>query len=522
MKKLLIVLLLLLLPVSGLAYEYMPGEDVSFSEPFSAERLNTAPGVICRTERAEYRFSSDIAPEVRDAFIQTQEKLLKCLDVSGFTCCVLPDYPPRAEEASRSIFLSPARDDGLSQAIVTLQALHGEMTHYGLIFAAADDLCRQAGLKGYSCLFNDRGMLRFYNDESNLSHFLLLYPSFTQDYTEKNILLFVRDMAVRFYAFLRESGDAEKLLAEKDLASFQAEYIRRMNDFLTVQGAETRLHDHLPALAFGCGGAAWPLRAASAHGQWYLAKDFDDSVSDSLLVSQIIRSQMDAGNTISLSLAFDEFSILYNTLWRLEDDMAHADACLALTAPQPRDFLFRAPDAAGDKPHYAGEGPVILSTAASALHEYIHALLAGRFAGENQWFLQELAATYFEMGGQISLHHTLRSRLWNLKGEQAEYWAPVLDAMEKGEVLHSWAEPEEIYGYLCFAREEYDLFTPSAHTLNALRSFSAYLRETYGDEKVGAALAAGDPMPALGRDWETLRGEWKDHLAALYGQGAAL
>lgn len=503
MKRFLLLLFLLLLPVSAFAYDYTPEADVSFQEPFSEEVFSAAPGFSYRSTRAAYYFSPEISQEERDAFIDIQEKLLSHLEANALAAYVLPDYAPRAESAKRAVFLSPAGDDGLTQAIVTLQALYGETANYGLLFGAADALCREAGLPGYHPRFNERGMLRFYNNEENLPHFLLTYPSFTEDYCDKGTIPFVKDMAVRVFAFAQERGQAQALLSENDPSAFQAAFIPLINDFLSAQQAETKLYDHLPALAFGYGGKGCPLIISSPHGTWRVLSGFSD---------------------ISSYWCEYGFSALYTAVWRAENDLSHVDECLGLNKTG-LDFLFCAPGAYGlttNYQHGAEGGPVALCTIDSLVHEYVHACVEGQYGQENAWFLTELAATYFELIGQYSAHDTLYRYLYNLTGDAKAYWEPVLKAMEAGRPLDGVWNPEKIYTYLCFARQEYDLFTPGTRTLNALRAFSYYLRAQFGDESVGAALRAGNAKEALGKSWEALRQDWQRHVQALYGPGAAL
>jgi len=180
MKRCILLVCLLMLSMGcACAYEYISDADVSFHEPFGEQPVNTQPGFSYTSDRALYLFSSEIPEYVRDQFIIRQEALMGQLDASGLTICILPDYEPWVISERKQLFLSPDDETGMTQAIATLQALYGEYCHYGLIYGTADGICKAAALSGHEARYNDKGMLRFYNNESNLSAFMLLYPSFT-------------------------------------------------------------------------------------------------------------------------------------------------------------------------------------------------------------------------------------------------------------------------------------------------------------------------------------------------------
>lgn len=500
----LVCLVMLLTLGSALAYDYTPDADGSFLEPFAQQKTNTQPGFSCQTERASYFFSPLIEEQDRDRFIDTLEKMMALLNESGFTCYVLPDYSPWVRSETREIFLSPGDETGLSQAIALLQAVHGEYTNYGLIFGTADALCKAAELPGHSLRYNEKGMLRFYNDEYLLSNFMLAYPSFTKEFNDESTLPFIKDMAVHFCNFLAEEGKLTTLLQEKDAASFNASYIALMNAFLINANAETQLYTELPPIQFGTGGANCPLMIASAHGEWYILQDFIDPIS---------------------YWAEWDFDSLFDTIWQLEDDLSLVDAALGQPV-QKRQFLFGSPDGestASLYTHYQGEGPIVLPSIVSMVHEYTHACTQGLYDGESAWFLSELAAAYFEIQGaenpQDELIYTLR---YDLPQDQEEYWAPVLKAMEKGNALSPLPTAEQVYHYLCYAHSQYDLYTPVSRTLNAIRSFAYFLEAHYGNEAMGRVFMEGSPLPSLGKDWPALQQEWQDYLQAMYGQGSIL
>lgn len=505
MKKPLFVFLLLLCtcPLSCLAMEECA---FSYQEPFTEEAISIQ-GFFHETERAHYYFSADIEAEARENFVKTQETLLEALQEKDFSCYILPDYEVRAESKSRTITLSPNEEDGgMGQAIATLQALHGEWQNYGLIFGAADSLCKEAGLPGYQMQFKDKGMLLFINKEENLLHFLLCYPSFTDRYTDETWIPFVKDMSVRVWEFLKEKGNAEALLLEKDVAAFQAEYIPLINEWLKSMKADPQLFAHLPAFSFAYSGKECPLRISAPHGEYHFLKDFSDALF--------------YWNTSS-------FTDFFSTLWQAEDELSAIDKKLG-QLPRKQQIFFSGKKAlpfTGNYQHYQGEGPLLLSSLSSLAHEYLHASAMHLINHPDGWFLTELAATYFEMQFPFSVHESLYYILWDMQwaGEENEAWQPIWDAMkDEKNPLSSNSSGGEIYSYYCFIHEQYDLFTPSSQTLNSLRAFSWYLKEQYGDERVVPALISGDSQKNLGKSWEMLQAEWKDHLLSLYGQGKTL
>ena len=497
-----ICLLSILFSANAFAYQYTPDADVSFYAPFSQQPSNAGPGFLCETSYAAYYFSGEIEETARDQFIHRQEALLAVLDASAFSIYVMPECMPYAVSEGKCLVLPPDDETGMAQAIASLQAIHGEVVNYGLIYGTADALCKAAGLKGHEARYNDKGMLRFYNDDSHLSSFLLTYPSFTETWGEKATIPHLKDMAVRFCAFLAEKGELTSLLQEKNAARFNEKYIAYMNAFLQAAKAETQLYTHLPALQFGHHGESCPLIIETAHGKWYILKNFDDS------------------NGAWLEWGFEE---LFNTIWKVEDDLSKADAALGIT-PVQLQFLFVASDAPSSQrvySHYSGEGPLNISSIDSLVHEYTHACMAKWFPREDNWFLSELAATYFEIQGQKNPQSNLIYTLWHdLPDAQMDYWGPVLDAMDKGDPLSYYPKPREIYDYLCFVHEQYDLFTPSTRTLNSLRSFAYYLQDHYGNEKMGRAFREGTPIHVLNKDWQTLQQEWQQHLNSTYGKNS--
>ena len=479
----------------------------SYQEPFTEEAVSI-PGFYHETERARYYFSAEIEAQARENFIKTQETLLEALQEKDFTCYILPDYEARAESDLRRIILSPNEEDGgMGQAIATLQALHGEWQNYGLVFGAADSLCKEAGLPGYQMQFKDKGMLLFINKEENLLHFLLCYPSFTEKYTDETWIPFAKDMAVRVWQFLKEKGKAEELLLEKNAAAFQTELIPLINEWLKSMKADPQLFAHLPAFTFAYGGTECPLMITAPHGTYFFRKDFSDEL---------------------YHWNDEYFTSFFSIFWQAEDELSAIDEKLGQQPRKQQIFFCGKNDIpfTGNYQHYRGEGPLLLSSLSSLAHEYLHASTAHLINRPDGWFLTELAATYFEMQFPFSIHERLYYNvLWDmqLSGEENEAWQPILDAIDDEKLPLAYnSAGGEIYSYYCFIHEQYDLFTPSSQTLNSLRSFSWYLKEQYGDERVVPALISGDSQKTLGKTWENLQAEWKDHLLSLFGQGKAL
>ena len=162
--------------------------------------------LLVKTDRAGYFFSKETDEAQRARAMERLEAFLDILGEKDFTIRFQEDGLPYARSSVRSARLPLEDETGLFQAIGLLQAIHGEFTHYGLIFGMADTLCKAAGLQGHTRRYNDKGMLRFYNEESNLSDFMLLYPCFTKEYNDEKQLPFVKDMAVRFCDFLAEKN----------------------------------------------------------------------------------------------------------------------------------------------------------------------------------------------------------------------------------------------------------------------------------------------------------------------------
>lgn len=503
MKKTgLLLLLLLLFSLPGaLAYEYQAPQACTYAQAWPGESASFQ-AVSLKTDHALYYISAEIDASARDAFIDRQEALLAALGETGFTVYVLPQMQAHGFLNSRTLFLSPLEDGGMGQAIALLQAVHGEFSNYGLIYGAADALCKEAGLPGHILRFNERGMLKFCNNEDNLHHFLLYYPSFTEDYTDKTLIPFIKDFAVRFYQYAKDKN--QDLLA-LPLEAFSSAYVPLINAFIASLPSESGLHDYLPPLRFAYGGPSCPLMIESCHGKWLLHPDFSDT-------------------TLYFNWADSYADVLYRTIWNAEDELDKIDQAMAMRL-DGLTFLLGNRQALGissNYAHYAGNGPLPITGLSTLSHEYVHACLQVRLQSPPSWFLAELAASYFELQSEYSAHDSLYYTIWNLPAAQREYWMPVLEVIREGKKLDYASEPEELFGYLCFAHQQYDLFTPSSRTLNSIRSFAGFLKEIYGDKQICALFLAEDPSAVLGKSWETLRLEWVNHLKSLYGDGAAL
>ena len=160
------------------------------------------------------------------------------------------------ESDENAVYIDISKSGLITQVELTLEALLGEYTNYGYIYALSNHICNQLSWPNDSDTQVDINVL---NNKPYLLN--LNYPSFSKDYVDENELSSVKNLAVKILGQMQNpfAGESE----------FQKLVDKYAND--------NSLDYHKTYLSFAYGGKNCPLKIKTKYLDIYLDSDYQGS-----------------------------------------------------------------------------------------------------------------------------------------------------------------------------------------------------------------------------------------------------
>ena len=267
MKKRLIAIVLLL----GLAmqlfgcsekvvYEYAQ-EHSKVNDPCGSGWLVNENLAVVTLDHNIYRFDNDISEEIRSQFIHKQQALCGLLGENGITVenCeffVLTEIDARALHEKRAAYMDVSQLGTYEQICLTLQAVMGEYTNYGYLYALSNEIARRLNWTADAYGTTNQDCLTSRGELLNLA-----YPCFSGKY--------YNEVEIK----------ACKALSEEILSKMDNPFVgeRAFMD-LVQEYAEDKKIDFEPTyLTFTYGGGNCPLKIRTKFLEIYLDSDYEGS-----------------------------------------------------------------------------------------------------------------------------------------------------------------------------------------------------------------------------------------------------
>ena len=208
-----------------------------------------------------FRFSSKVTKEERVRFISAQQKICDILSANGVEAkelnfFVLKGISSRAVGETHAVYIDLSQTESAIQVILTLQAIWGEYTNYGYLYALSDKIAQELFQCAKEPLEQNVEVLR-----SSPEHLNLLYPSFTDGYASEEQIKAVKALSSHILSTMN------------DVFAGESAFLQALNTY-----ADTNELSLLPTKCqFAYGGGNCPLKIKTDYLDIYLDSDYQGS-----------------------------------------------------------------------------------------------------------------------------------------------------------------------------------------------------------------------------------------------------
>lgn len=435
---------------------------------------------------------------VADDFINAQRTLLRFLRDRGVETRSLQyyavDYDDSFSDSGEDkayIALSSTKSD--RQVLVTLQALWGDFTEYGYVYALANAIAEQLRWQTEPVSPIERASMDAFFSE-NPAAINLLYPSFTVKYASEETVKNCKALSTRLLEKIDWSA-ALALPVDEQLEHYYA----------LVSGYAKEIS--APFTRQTCGyayyGANLPLRILTTYAQLFVDNDYLD-INESIYGDY-----------------FSHYDAIYETANIIDREITEAVEHFGLeNEAGVISMEWMSGDTAAKKfgkrlANYCDPRvrKIYLTTIQGYLHEYYHhieILLNPDRAPGSPLFWQSQA--FCEIGRSHSYHaqYDLHRLFNDDKKWEDLFYTCAGHANEMGE-----NDFFEAYDIFCYVTDYYELDYYNGR--NGLNSFNRYLIERYGEDAVYDIMLFPETISDVtGKTWEELEEEWVQHIRNKY------
>lgn len=539
-------------------YEYT-AMNIRVEEKDAIFMANLRDVVIYHGEHINCYFDKALSPELRDAYVETSEKVVQFLvDHIGFAGTLevyaadgMYYYNPDSGKCALDTVYA-----GTSvQAALLVQAATGSATvNYGLLQAEGFSIAR---LLGWDISFvppiastNNQDIAHPFTGnryeimevspkeikEENQFLLDLEYLCFSPNYVEEQQAEYAWGLAHSLSEYISENGRETEVLSLlmdcDDIPSFETRFTQLRNAWLEEAGSTVRISEKEHPVHYGNYGRFALFQMETLHGRWYVKGNLDTSFGGGGEYSWLFRQDYQETD-----------------MWvqQFERELANADEHLRdKTYDYPEvnfyigeDDYLKSGTAAG---YYNVEsGAIYVGKLFSLVHEYCHYLMLqdGLFMEDGVYkeaYVTQLHLLPYYYGGYSEMVYLLfqelykRTKEYHINEEGWEEYFREFEARFEGEVLICDKESFEEFMHFLIALE--GMYTSLSedvlsHTYGhqqedevILYSFAIYIANTYGEDVLYLIATGNDKVAELtGRTYEEFAKEWEGFLEKRYGFG---
>ena len=208
-----------------------------------------------------FRFSSKVTKEERVRFISAQQKICDKLNANGvetkeLNFFVLKDIESRAAGETHAVYIDLSQTESAIQVILTLQAIWGEYTNYGYLYALSDKIAQELFQCAKASPDQNIEVLR-----SSPEHLNLLYPSFTDEYASEEQIKAVKALSSHILSTMN------------DVFAGESAFCQALDTYADTNGLSL-----IPTKCrFAYGGGNCSLKIKTAYLDIYLDSDYQGS-----------------------------------------------------------------------------------------------------------------------------------------------------------------------------------------------------------------------------------------------------
>lgn len=431
---------------------------------------------------------------VADDFINAQRTLLRFLRDRGVEARSLQyyavDYDDSFSESGEDkayIALSSAKS--YRQVLVTLQALWGDYTEYGYVYAMSNAIAERLGWQTDPVSpIEQTSMDDFFAE--NPAAVNLLYPSFTTKYASEETVKNCKALSTKLFEEI-EWSTALALPVEEQLSRYYALVSRYAKDISVPFTRQT--------CGYAYYGADLPLRILTTYAQLFVDNNYIDICND------IFEDY------------FSNYETIFETANIINGEITEAVEHFGLeTEVDVISINWLSGESARKKfgkglanYYFPNSQEVYVTTIHPYLHEYYH-YIEHILNPDFGYTWQSQAFCEIGRSHSQSAYDILEYRFVNDKK-----WADLFYSWTGHPFERDLNSYYEAYDICCYTSDYYDLdYYKGRDTMN---SFNGYLIDLYGEDAVyGVMLFPETIRDVTGKTWEELEAEWNQYIHNKY------
>ncbi len=454
--------------VSQPVYEYTQ-EHAKIIDPCAGGWLVNGNLAVVSVDHNTYRFDNDIPEDTRLEFISNQQELCKLLEangiqVEGINFYALTDTPSRALHAENAAYIDISLNGTFHQVNFTLQAVLGEYTNYGYLYALSNEISRRL-----NWVVDEYGASNADCFRKNVHLLNLVYPCFSEEYSsdeEINACKALSEFVLTLMPDVFEGEDTFKSLVQN-------------------YALEKKIDFNPTYLTFTYGGGYCPIKILTEYLEIYLSSDYEGSYT---LTRKTIRE--DPMFNLDSMIEFWEYAdrdiAEVRTKFKLDNDFL---------VPVYIQSIYTQLNGGGDVGGYYtyGEdgGQITLAQVTAITHEYAHYAdysTDTNSAGDLSWCGEVLACYYgknMDYVSRLIIANSVAEDVWTI-GDLSYLIGQRYDSVED-EILFQ--------NILTAYEDNYHFSVVSAY--DGRLSFGVYFVETYGEEVFIQCMQNPNAAPML-------------------------
>lgn len=437
-------------------------------------------------------FTKDEA--IANDFINTQRTLMMYLRSYGVEIGKLENYGTDygysfSESSENAAYVALSDVRSWQQVLVTLQAVWGDYTDYGYVYAMSNAIARELGWQADSVpAFEQKTADLFFTANPEAIH--LLYPAFDNRFASEESVSHSKALAIHLL---------EKIVWKNAISKPVDEQLDAYYELIRAYAKELSVPFERQSCGYAYYGENVKLRVMTTYAELIIDNNYRD-ISESLYGDywSNYSSIYQTANTINEEItAAVEYFALQDTAGTIEIRwLDRNDSNTQWLIDHGRGA-------------YYSTQTIYVTSLVPYLHEYYHHIqyLLNpdlKFAWQSQ--------TFCELGASYSLY---RQMIMENDFSQDEEGAKLFQDFAGRKYEPGRDDYFEVMDILCYYNDYYKLEYHSGG--EAHNSFCRYLVELYGERAVFDLLVHPTTVEIVtAKTWDTLRSEWEQHIRDKY------
>ena len=477
-------------------YEYTQREKTCFFPSFTNENEKTE---ILSVSTEDGYFVCMTTDEARaDLFVNSQRTLLRFLQANGVELRELSyvgiNFDDNFSESGKdNAYIAFSSAETWRQVLVTLQALWGDFTDYGYVYAMANAVAAQLGWETDAVILAEQGAM----DEffcQNPQALNLLYPAFTELYATEETVWYSKSLSLSLFGHI-DLGDALKKPVETQLDEFEKLLLGYSGEIGAQFSPQTFGYAYRGTYLPLCIQTTYATHIVDRGYVDYFAETYGDIFSDYVTVYQTAEN-LDR-ETVEAVRRFD-----------LEDRAGNVNVNWLSEYSAETKYAKRRINL-----YYFGMREIYVTTVFFHSDEYYHHvayLINPDSAVTGSWQNQ----AFCEIGRSYSPYALLAAEYQCTQDPKS---AELFNSFAGHDFRPGRDDYYEAMDISCYALDELRLSLDQSGSGPSINSITHYLIGIYGEDAVIDLMLYPDTVfEVTGKSWETLEAEWKQQLGEKY------